>query len=113
MRLDSALKKSRPRYISAQKISTLFDALDERILRVILDLRFTITLVTRSPDVQSMDISSPALILRYIFHIKPLFQKNYCEVVSKRLVLLILIFFSSDILTRIFVSTQKLTFEIS
>jgi hypothetical protein len=30
MRLDSALKKSRPRYISAQKISTLFDALDER-----------------------------------------------------------------------------------
>jgi hypothetical protein len=30
MRLDSALKKSRPQYISAQKISTLFDALDER-----------------------------------------------------------------------------------
>jgi hypothetical protein len=30
MRLDSALKKSRPRYISAQKISTLFDPLDER-----------------------------------------------------------------------------------
>jgi hypothetical protein len=30
MRLDSALKKSLPRYISAQKISTLFDALDER-----------------------------------------------------------------------------------
>jgi hypothetical protein len=27
MRLDSALKKSRPQYISAQKISTLFDAL--------------------------------------------------------------------------------------
>ena len=26
----SALKKSRPQYISAQKISTLFDALDER-----------------------------------------------------------------------------------
>ena len=25
MRLDSALKKSRPQYISAQKISTLFD----------------------------------------------------------------------------------------
>ena len=30
MRLDSALLKSRPRHISAQKISTLFDALDER-----------------------------------------------------------------------------------
>jgi hypothetical protein len=30
MRLDSALKKSRPQYISAQKFSTLFDALDER-----------------------------------------------------------------------------------
>ena len=30
MRLDSALKISRPQYISAQKISTLFDALDER-----------------------------------------------------------------------------------
>ena len=30
MRLDSALKKGRPQYISAQKISTLFDALDER-----------------------------------------------------------------------------------
>jgi hypothetical protein len=30
MRLDSALKKSRAQYISAQKISTLFDALDER-----------------------------------------------------------------------------------
>jgi hypothetical protein len=28
--LDSALRKSRPRYISAQKIWTLFDALDER-----------------------------------------------------------------------------------
>jgi hypothetical protein len=28
--LTSALKKSRPRYISAQIISTLFDALDER-----------------------------------------------------------------------------------
>jgi Uma2 family endonuclease len=27
MRLDSAQKKSRPQYISAQKISTLFDAL--------------------------------------------------------------------------------------
>jgi hypothetical protein len=30
MRLDSALKISRPQYISAEKISTLFDALDER-----------------------------------------------------------------------------------
>jgi hypothetical protein len=30
MRLDSAFKKSRPQYISAQTISTLFDALDER-----------------------------------------------------------------------------------
>ena len=30
MRLDSALIKSRPQYISAQKVSTLFDALDER-----------------------------------------------------------------------------------
>jgi hypothetical protein len=30
MRLDSALKKSRPQYISAQKILTLFDVLDER-----------------------------------------------------------------------------------
>jgi hypothetical protein len=30
MRLDSVLKKSRPPYISAQKISTFFDALDER-----------------------------------------------------------------------------------
>jgi hypothetical protein len=30
MRLDSALKISRPQYISAQKISTLFEALDER-----------------------------------------------------------------------------------
>jgi hypothetical protein len=29
MRLDSALKKSRPQYISAQTILTLFDALDE------------------------------------------------------------------------------------
>ena len=29
-RLDSALKKSCPQYISAQKISTLFEALDER-----------------------------------------------------------------------------------
>jgi hypothetical protein len=30
MRLDSAPKKSSPRYISAQTISTLFDALGER-----------------------------------------------------------------------------------
>jgi hypothetical protein len=30
MRLDSALIKSRPQYISAQKISILFDALVER-----------------------------------------------------------------------------------
>jgi hypothetical protein len=30
MRLDSALKKSRPQYILTQKILTLFDALDER-----------------------------------------------------------------------------------
>jgi hypothetical protein len=30
MRLDSALKNIRPHYISAQKISTPFDALDER-----------------------------------------------------------------------------------
>jgi hypothetical protein len=30
MRLDSALRKSRPQYISAQKISQLFDPLDER-----------------------------------------------------------------------------------
>jgi hypothetical protein len=30
MRLDSALTKSRLRYISDQKISTFFDALDER-----------------------------------------------------------------------------------
>jgi hypothetical protein len=30
MRLDSSLKESRPQYISAQNISTLFDALDER-----------------------------------------------------------------------------------
>ena len=30
MRLDSALNKSRPQHISAQNISTLFDALDER-----------------------------------------------------------------------------------
>jgi hypothetical protein len=30
MRLDSALTKSRPQYISTQKISTRFDALDER-----------------------------------------------------------------------------------
>ena len=29
MRLDSALRKGLPQYISAQKISTLFDALDE------------------------------------------------------------------------------------
>ena len=29
MSLDSALIKSRPQYISAQNISTLFDALDE------------------------------------------------------------------------------------
>ena len=27
MRLDAALKKCRPKYISVQKISTLFDAL--------------------------------------------------------------------------------------
>jgi hypothetical protein len=30
MKLDSAIKKSRPQYISAHKISTHFDALDER-----------------------------------------------------------------------------------
>jgi hypothetical protein len=30
MRLDSFLRKGRPQYISAQKISTFFDALDER-----------------------------------------------------------------------------------
>ena len=30
MRLDSALKISRPQYISPQNILTLFDALDER-----------------------------------------------------------------------------------
>ena len=30
MRLDSALRKSHPRYISAQKILTPFDALGER-----------------------------------------------------------------------------------
>ena len=30
MRLDSALNKSRPQYILAQIILTLFDALDER-----------------------------------------------------------------------------------
>jgi uncharacterized protein (DUF2225 family) len=40
MRLDSALKKSRSQYISAQKISTLFDALDEReIARSFSDAR--------------------------------------------------------------------------
>ena len=40
MRLDSALKISRPQYISAQKISTLFDALDEReIARYFSDAR--------------------------------------------------------------------------
>jgi hypothetical protein len=40
MRLDSALKKSRPHYISAQKVSTLFDALDEReIARSFSDAR--------------------------------------------------------------------------
>jgi hypothetical protein len=39
MRLDSALKKSRPQYISAQKISTLFDALDEReIARILVSM---------------------------------------------------------------------------
>jgi hypothetical protein len=32
MWLDSALIKSRARYISAQKISTLFDLLDERAI---------------------------------------------------------------------------------
>jgi hypothetical protein len=36
MRLDLALKKSRPWYISAQKISTLFDALDEREIALFL-----------------------------------------------------------------------------
>jgi hypothetical protein len=36
MRLDSALKISRPQYISAQKISTLLDALDEREIGVIV-----------------------------------------------------------------------------
>jgi hypothetical protein len=40
MRIDSALRKSLPRYISAQKISTLFDALDEcEIARSFSDLR--------------------------------------------------------------------------
>ena len=40
MRLDSALRKSRPQYISAQKISTLFDALYEReIARSFSDAR--------------------------------------------------------------------------
>ena len=40
MRLDSALKKSRPQYISAQKISTLFDVLEEReIARSFSDVR--------------------------------------------------------------------------
>jgi hypothetical protein len=39
MRLDSALKKSRPQYISAQKISTLFDALDAQGLAVIFSHR--------------------------------------------------------------------------
>jgi hypothetical protein len=40
MRLDSALKKSRPQYILAQKILTLFDALDEReIARKFSDAR--------------------------------------------------------------------------
>jgi hypothetical protein len=40
MRLDSALKISRPQYISAQKISTLLDALDEReIARQFSDAR--------------------------------------------------------------------------
>jgi hypothetical protein len=39
MRLDSALRKSRPQYISAQNISTLF-ALDEReIARYFSDAR--------------------------------------------------------------------------
>jgi hypothetical protein len=40
VRDDSALKKSRSRYISAQNISTLFDALDEReIARLFSDSR--------------------------------------------------------------------------
>ena len=35
MRLHSALIKSRPQYISAQTISTLFDALDEHEIGII------------------------------------------------------------------------------
>jgi len=31
--------------------------------------------------------SSPS-ILRYIFHIKPYFSKNYCEVISKRILII-------------------------
>ena len=31
--------------------------------------------------------SSPS-ILHYIFHIKPHFQKNYCEVISKRILII-------------------------
>jgi hypothetical protein len=38
MRLDSALSKSRLQYISAQKISTLFDALDEREIVEIINM---------------------------------------------------------------------------
>jgi hypothetical protein len=45
---------------------------------------------------------SPPLILCYIFHIKPHFSKNYCEVISKR----ILIIFApeeAEIFKRLFV----------
>jgi hypothetical protein len=28
------------------------------------------------------------MILRYIFHIKPHFSKNYCEVISKRILII-------------------------
>ena len=31
---------------------------------------------------------SPPSILRYIFHIKPHFSNNYCEVISKRIVII-------------------------
>ena len=62
MRLDSSLKESRPQYISAQNISTLFDALDEReIASFILYMPSLVEIplaVSDINDVKDFDICS-------------------------------------------------------
>ena len=58
MRLDSALKKSRSRYIAAQKISTLFDALDEHeIARYFSDSRAFMTVPVSYYEIYSVKSS--------------------------------------------------------